>query len=136
MYWLISQSTIRGQEPRQVADFGKCWAKYNDLIKYLTLQNPKKRLCCKEEIERFLERNELSERQFKQEYRIIKSNEFFNEILRKNFPGWRNLFRINDYLEIQNLFNDLNESLDATHLYYRFYHLTGGDFYVRRIREI
>lgn len=135
LYWLISQSTIRGQEPRQVADFDKCWAKYNDLIKYLTLQNPKKRLCCKEEIERFLERNELSERQFKQEGRIIKSNEFFNEILRKNFPGRRNLFRINDSLEIQNLFNDLNESLDATHLYYRFYHLTGGDFYVRRITK-
>lgn len=135
LYWLITQSTIKGQNPIQVREIDKCWFKYNDLINNLTLQNPKKRLCNKVEIESFLQKNDELAQQLEQENNIIESNKLFNEILRKNFPGQHNLFRINDVSKIQNLFNDLNNTLDATNLYYRLHHIIGGDYYVRRITK-
>lgn len=135
LYWLITQSTIRGQNPIQVKDINKCWLKYNDLINNLTLQNPKERLGSKSDIEKFLKKNDKIVQQLEQEKYIIESNKIFDEILRKNFPGQRNLFRIDDNSKIQNLFSDLNDNLEATSLYYRLYHLTGGDYYVNRITK-
>lgn len=136
LYWLITQSTIKGQNPVQVKEIDKSWFKYNDLINKLTSQNPQERLSSKGDIEIFLKKNDESIKQFEQENNIIRSNEIFNEILRKNFPGKRNLFKINDKSEIQNLFYDLNNNVEVTRLYYRFYHLTGGDFYIRRIEKM
>lgn len=133
LYWLITQSTIRGQHPIQVKEINECWFKYNDLINKLTLQNPKERLNNKEDIENFLKKNDKLLQQFEQENNIIESNKIFDEILRKNFPGQRNLFKIDDNSKIKNLFEDLNDNLEATSLYYRLYHLTGGDYYVHRI---
>lgn len=136
LYWLITQSTIKGQSPIQVKEIDKSWSKYNDLINNLTLQKPQKRLSKKDDIEKFLKKNDESIKQFEQEDNIIKSNEIFNEILRKNFPGKRSLFKIDNTSEIQNLFNDLNNNAEEAQLYYRYYHLTGGDYYVHRIAKM
>lgn len=66
LYWLITQSTIRGQNPIQVKEINECWLKYNDLINKLTLQNPKERLNGKSDIENFLQKNDKLIQQFEQ----------------------------------------------------------------------
>lgn len=135
LYWLITQKTIKGQNPVQVKELNTCWLKYNDLINKLTSQESEKRLNNKVEIELFLKKNDTRYQEFEQENNIIESNRVFNEILRKNFPGKRNLFKINDSFKIQELLDELNKNLKDTQLYYRLFNLVGGDFYIHRITK-
>jgi len=135
LYWLITGNTIKGQKPTPVRSINTCWEKYSDLINNLTSQEPTKRLNSKEKIEKFLKDNDASHQQMKLENEIIESNNKFDEILRKNFSGRKNLFTVNDDTEIQEFFNDLSNNAKETMLYYRLWHNTGGDYYVHRIEK-
>ena len=135
MYWLITLTTVKGQNPPSILSIDSCWIKYNDLINKLTTQKQTSRLNNKEEIERFLLKNDMYYNSLSRETEIYKSHELFNEILRKNFPGRQGLFKTNNVNSIWSLFKDLNEVIKETELYCRFFNYSLGDYCVDSLEQ-
>lgn len=120
LYWIITKTTLRGQEKINLKRFDSQYSKYEDLI-YNLLQNEReKRLCSINEINIFLDSQNKAKQEMEEISNSFKTLRLFEGIIDKftHEKSYKSFKKIDDKKTINEIMFNLSKEFKEMHLWW------------------
>lgn len=120
LYWIITKTTLRGQENINLKKYDSRYEKYEELIDNLLQNEREKRLVNVDKINDFLERKDKSNQEQMEIDKSFKRLELFEEIIDKytHDKSYRSFKKFNDIKTINEIMNDLSKDYKGMKLWW------------------
>lgn len=120
LYWIITKTTLRGQENINLKKYDSRYEKYEKLIDNLLQNEREKRLVNIDKIKDFLEQKDKSNQEQKEISNSFKTLKLFEKIIDKytHDKSYRSFKKIDDIKTINEIMNDLSKEFKEMHLWW------------------
>lgn len=120
LYWIITKTTLRGQERINLKNYDYRYDKYEELIDNLLQNKREKRLANIDEINNFLRRKDEFNKEQEEISNSFKTLKLFEELIDKytHDKSYRSFKKFDDIKIINEIMNDLSKKFKEMHLWW------------------
>lgn len=120
LYWIITKTTLRGQEKINFKNYDRRYSKYEKLIDNLLQNQREKRLANIDKINNFLEQENKSSQEQKEISDSFKTLKLFEEVIDKytHDKSHRSFKKFDDIKTINEIMNDLSKEFKEMKLWW------------------